>query len=286
MNNQKSKQEILDETQSQVFDNIYGKKARRRMIFNKLGRFSAFFKRIGLIFILLFFVFIIFLFITASPRYSDEETRAAEKRLENLLSQAGEYRSIFEEALEFLKDYPEYYKKVVNNIQDIEVKNGLCPYACIYSTRYYTVTGVTDLMAATVLPEANLNKKILVLNPSGAKRYKDKIQFASMLVHETDHVEYLESDRLRRAGLFIKCNPLLNPHISINSRLSDITHRVQAIEICAEKAQIRFHKITDTKSGYEAENGIYHNFPLRMFLAMRSSVSLFIGFVSSILSVF
>ena len=75
-----------------------------------------------------------------------------------------------------------------------------------------------------------------------------------MLIHETDHVEYLESSKLRRAALFIKCNPLLNPNISLYSNLSDISHRVKAIEICAEREQIAFHKMTNTRSGYIHDN--------------------------------
>lgn len=78
-----------------------------------------------------------------------------------------------------------------------------------------------------------------------------------MLVHETDHVEHMESSRLRRAALFIHCNPLLNPHISIYSTLPSLEHRLKTMEICAEREQIAFHEATQTYSGYNTETNIF-----------------------------
>jgi hypothetical protein len=283
--NQKSSQEILDEAQKEVLDNLYGAKARRKIFFSRFGGFKIHAVRILLISVFVSFAYLFFSLISSPPGYSREETKKAEENLATLLEKTGESRSIFEDSLVFLKKYPQYYKKVVNNIQDIEIKSGVCPYACIYSTGYYVIADATDLMMKTVFPEANLNKKILIIDPSGGKRLKTEVEFASMLVHETDHVEYMESGRLRRAILFFKCNPILNPNISINSNLPSISHRVKTIEICAEKEQIKFHEITNTKSGYEAEDGIYYNFPAFMLGAMNNFLSLFFSLFKSIFGI-
>lgn len=91
---------------------------------------------------------------------------------------------------------------------------------------------------------------MLYINPKGIERFNSPEKFANLLVHETDHVEYLESSRLRRVSLFIKCNPLFNPHISLFSNVSTVTHRVKTIEICAQRAEINFDKEAGISSEY------------------------------------
>lgn len=281
-----SQEDILNEAQGKMMKNLYGSSAKQRILFNKLGWFKPFINKGFYFFVIILFFYIIFQVVTAPPSYSEEETKIAETNLEAALVNTGEFRGIIEDSLEFLSAYPQYYKKVVNNLSGLEVVSGVCPYACIRCTSSTYVVGFTNILAAYVLPEANNGEKRLIIDPKGGKAFKDKVEFASMLVHETDHIEYLESNRLRRAALKIKCSPLLNPHISINSRLGDIIHRVQTIEICAEKEQIRFHKLSDTKSDYEFKNGIYYGFPSYMMRAMKNAINIFSEIIKTIFSIF
>lgn len=281
-----SQEDILNEAQNEVLENIYGKKAKRRMLLNKVKWLRPSLGMGFKLFIIVFIAFIFFFSITTPPRYSDEETRLAEENLYLALDNAGEFRPIVEESLKLLENYPNYYRKVVNNISGLEVVGGICPSACIYYQLNMRIHGFTGMVSAIAFPEANNNDKRLIINPKFGKGDVTPVEFASMLVHETDHIEYVESGRLRRAALFLQCNALFNPHISINSRLGDLTHRIQTIEICAEKDQIRFHKLSDTKSGYEVENGIYYNFPSYMLGAMRNSIGFFTGVVRMIFRAF
>ncbi len=85
----------------------------------------------------------------------------------------------------------------------------------------------------------------------------DDIVFASILVHEADHVEYHKSDNLRKQALYIHCQPLLNPNISINSDLPDLEHRFSVKEVCAEIEENAFLK----KAGYSRfsfKNGLIY----------------------------
>jgi hypothetical protein len=252
----KSPKEILDEEHQKMIKGWSRNSKILEKIFFIFKRFNSFFIKTFIFVFSVFIFFIIFQIITAPPKYPKSETEKKAAELDILInSKAGSSIPAFKSALEYLKKYPKYYDKVVNNIIDIEIKSGICPHACIYYSIYFSKDmGMLDLM----VPEANFAKKTLVINPRGISRYDTEIKFASMLIHETDHVEYIESSKLRRMGLFIKCNPLLNPNISINSTLSSISHRVKTIEICAEKEQMEFHELTDTDSGFEAKNGIFN----------------------------
>ena len=251
---QKLKQEMLDEMQDEMMDNLYGKKAKRRRTFLKLSCYRIYLIRVLVISFFVLFVYLSFKILVASPGYTDLETEKNALKLDRLIDEkANEFIPLFHQALDLLKKHPKYYKKVVNNIHDIQISNKMCPYACIYS-RGTMIYGTLNFIKESIFPEANFDKKILFINPRMPEYSKNPSDFASMLVHETDHVQYLESSKLRRAALFIKCNPILNPHISVYSRLSDISHRIKTIEICAEKEQIAFHEASKTPSHYSDEN--------------------------------
>ena len=136
----------------------------------------------------------------------------------------------------------------------------------------------TNFNEATNYIHQYTNKKTLIINPRGLKSFGSREQFASLLVHETDHVEYIESSKLRRAGLMLKCSPLLNPHISIFSNLPSLTHRLKTMEVCAEKEQIEFHKTNNTESGYE----IKHSFVYHFFILVASIFKMILNIFTSI----
>ena len=151
--------------------------------------------------------------------------------------------------------HPKYYKKVVNNLNDIELNTKTCRYMCVM--HYREIKNFWDLLLAE---RKAMSHPKLIVNPRTMNYYKTDYDLAATLVHEADHIEYMKSNRLRKITLFIKCNPALNPKISIESRLDDLQHRIDPMEICAEKEEIKFHQTTNTPSAYEIKHGIIYNF--------------------------
>ena len=159
--NQKSKQEILDEMQDEIVDNLYGKKAKRRTLLMKLGSYRIHLIRILVISVFILFVYLSFKVLVASPRYTDVETGRNAIKLEQLIDgKTGNLAPRFHETFDLLKKYPKYYKKVVNNIQDIRISSKVCPYACIYA-QGHTVHSMINLLQEVFFPDANYNKKNL-----------------------------------------------------------------------------------------------------------------------------
>lgn len=268
---------VLDEYETSILNNLSGKQPKSGFLFGKIAKYKIHIFRILIVSFIVLFIYLIFSFITAPPRYSDAETAVSEKKLEDMMSKAGKFEPRLRSSLELLKEYPRFYKKVVNNIQDIKVKSGVCSYACIY----FTYSG-RQTMVDLILPDANFSKKTLIFSPKGMGVFNSDSMFASMLIHETDHVEHIESGKLRRASLFLKCNPLINPHISIDSGLASVVHRIDPMEICAQKEQIRFHKASETTSGYEFKNGIFYNFGffiLHIFKVIFQIITSFFKFI-------
>lgn len=249
-----SKEEILNEAQAKINKSFSQSLALSKPKKHNFARLRIYFTRFLIALLMFFCGYALLVIITADPKYTKAETLQNSAKLEKLIADnAPEFEPTFSSALKLLEKQPGFYNKVVNNIHDIKVKTGYCQYACIY---YETFVHPLSLE----MPEANFSPKTLIINPKGIKKFADAEEFASLLVHEADHVEYIESTKLRRAGLFIKCSPLLNPHISVFSNLFSISHRIKTIEICAEKAQIKFHKATNTESGYEFKNSFLYNF--------------------------
>ncbi|MCK5416774.1 hypothetical protein KAI92_05100 [Candidatus Parcubacteria bacterium] len=260
MNDEKRTNKILDNYEEKIVHKIYKKKlfnfSYKFKFFNKFG---IFLKKLSILTISLLIVYFVFNFFVRPIKYSFEETKIAEKRVNLLIEQkGGELKDELRETMNYLKDYPEFYEKVVNNIQDIQINNNICK-------SLFSSSGAPAAIQAQVnagynplkLQEANFNRKTLLLSPNAMRRYNyDSVELASTLIHESDHVEFLESGKFRRVLLFVKCNPLLNPHISIFSNVPSIRHRITTIEICAQKEEIRFRKQSNTKSGYELRNSI------------------------------
>ncbi len=274
----KSKQQILDDMHEEIVSNWRHEGVAGVLNRLKHNRLFKHFIRIFIITLILLVIYIIYCAIASPPRYTEAETVKNAAALNDLIDlKAGATAPLFHQSLALLENYPEYYRKVVNNIQDIQISSGICQYTCIYYRKFNTF--YRGNLFDTLMPAANFDKKTLILDPRGIGYFHTPVDFASMLVHETDHVEYLESSKLRRAALFIRCNPLLNPNISITSTLPSISHRVEIIEICAERAQIDFSKQTKTASGY-GSNGLIFS------LFFRSASSLFSGMFKMIKSIF
>ncbi len=126
--NQKSKQEMLDEMQDEMMDNLYGKKAKRRRVFMKLGYYRIHLIRVFVISVFVLFIYLSFKILVASPRYTDAKTERNAIKLEQLIDEkAGNLALRFHEALDLLKEHPKYYRKVVNNIHDIKISTKACP---------------------------------------------------------------------------------------------------------------------------------------------------------------
>ncbi len=249
------KNKILDEYFDEII-NEGNKNIKHAHFFNKLKRF----KFLGRFFIFaaaLLFAFLVFSVITAPPSYSDRETEMNEKIFNRLVEGTGKFEPLFIETLPLLKQYPYFYKKVVNNIKSIEIKKNMSSPMSIYLT---------------------FGKGALSINQSYFNYYQDNYKFASSLIHEADHAEYVRSGRLRKMALALKCNALTNPNISINSGLPSLGHRLKPIEICAEKEQIKFHKKTNTQSGYEAKFGIVNG----LFGAMKNAFLFLTSFARAI----
>lgn len=251
-----NKEEILDEWEKELRDNWFGKKARRIILLRRFNRFSGRFRRFFVLSLILFFVYIIYKGLTAPPKYSEEETIINSERFEQLIQNTGQFKPRFEGALKILKQYPNYYQKVINNIAQIEITEKHCFYMCINTGIYYVYSNYWPVVAKGEI----ISDPILFINPKSSSAYQGDIEFASSLVHEADHVEFSKSDRWRKLALWLKCNPLVNPQISVDSYLPSIEHRIKPMEICAEKEEIKFHKLFKIPSQYEMGPGILSNF--------------------------
>lgn len=170
--------------------------------------------------------------LVAHPVYADNITKVNTERFEKIIGiQGGEYKNKFYDALKILKKNPVFYGKVVNNIKQIT-----------YQQDVLHLTGVIPMM---VYPQTGS----LVINVAWF-RTAEPLDIASALVHESDHIEYFKSNGIRRTALFMHCNPVFNADISVTSSIPDINHRINIVEICAEKAEVDFHKLNGTKSQY------------------------------------
>lgn len=240
-------------------------------ILEKMNRNKGLIKMLA-VFAVIFFIIFITIEILALPRqFSEYETEINGKNFEITVSQTGTYKNQFDNTIQILKKYPYFYKKVVNNIDSIQINNK-CPLMCVSFN--YNYESWLDLI---IIPP-NKNKIPLSINPSSTNTYNDDYKFTSALIHEADHIEFLRSSKIKKIARMIKCNPITNFRISIDSNLSSITHRISATEICAEKEQIKFHKATKTESGYEIKNGILYNFGR----AVIDAVKFFFSFITFI----
>lgn len=245
------------------------KKNRLKKILNKF-KTNKHIRIITIIFIIITPFFIVYKVLTAPPTYTDKETKINGEKFESLIKNTEQFESKFIGAIKVLKQQPRFYKKVVNNIDEIIIEKR-CKYACVVG--YLNLNSFWDLI---VSPKYT-GKIPLSINPNSINVYDTNYKFASMLIHEADHVEYLKSEKLRKIALMVKCNPITNFHISVDSAVPSIIHRVSPMEICAQREQIKFHKATKTESGYEIKNGLFYNFSKFIFSAFKFFFSLFIS---------
>lgn len=228
------------------------KKNRLKFFLNKFKN-NRHIKKVAIIFFIILPFFIFYKVLIVQPTYSDKETKINGKKFEILIKNTGQFESKFIGAIKILKQHPRFYKKVVNNIDEIKIES-ICPYMCV--THYLSLNNIWDL----IISPKYIGKIPLSINPKSINVYDTDYKFASVLVHEADHIEYLRSGKLRKIALMIKCNPATNFHISIDSMVPTIIHRISPMEICAQKEQIKFHKATETESGYEIKNGLFYRF--------------------------
>jgi len=278
--NNDHKNNILDEYEKEILDNLHGKKKNRIRLFKIPDRFRIHLRRIVILAAILSAIYFTVFILTLPPRYSDAETKVKGGNFAKAIEQTGEFKPKFVNALNLLKQYPYYYKKVVNNIESIELKKGIrgCPYMCVLS--YMEFRSFWDLL---LIERKNIKKPKLIVNPKTMNVYKTNYDLVSVLIHEADHIEYMKSNRLRKLALFVKCNPITNFRISVDSTVPSIQHRVDPMEICAQKEQIKFHKETKTQSGYEIKNGILYNFGRFIIGSFKSFFSLFFSIFKAII---
>ncbi len=229
-------QNIIDTYHKEIVDNLSGR-GKESFWEAKILKKKQKYLIMSVVFVSFLFIYSVYRFIVAPPHYTDEETARSEKIVEKMLPKMGNMEPRLRGALKILKKHPRYYKKVINNITNLKITRSACPYACAFPGTVF-------------------------INPRGVNKYArtDKI-FAGVLVHETDHVEFFDSSPLRRKALYIHCNPLLNPQITLSTWIPDISHRLEHVEICAEKEEAKFLKEVDSPSPY----GITETFPFMFF---------------------
>lgn len=249
------KEKVLDEWEKGLAGSRQGGRGRLRFFWARFGRFGSFFRKLFILFLILFFIYAIYRGITSPPKYSEEQTTANGKRFEQLIQNTSQFKPRFEGALKILKQYPDYYAKVVNNMEQIEINTEKCKYMCIWQSKIYYSFSDAVFSGGEVIGKAKL-----YINPDNINAFRTDVDFASSLIHEADHVEFIRSGRLRKSLLWLKCNPLVNPKISIDSYIPDLEHRIKPMEICAEKEEINFHKLLKIPSQYEMGRGILRSF--------------------------
>lgn len=271
--------DILNRCDKKLDKFWYRKNSKTEIVLSKFKKYKKHFVRLLKILLVILFVFIVYKVVTRPIQHTDAETMINKEKLEKAIEKTGDFKILFDRALNILEEHPDYYKKVVNNIDTIEIKKS-CPYMCV--AQYLELTSIWDLIIA---PKYK-GQIPLIINPNSLKDYDTDYKFASALIHETDHVEYLRSNRLRKFGLMLKCNPMTNFRISVDSAVPTIVHRVSPMEICAQKEQIKFHKETKTKSGYEIKNGLLYNFGLLIVQSFKFFFSLIMAILKSIFNIF
>lgn len=183
--------------------------------------------------VVLLFVIIFSRIVLSRPIYTDRQTMANGQRFLQLSAQTGTFAPKLGKALDLLKKQPEFYAKVVNNVEEIKIDRK-CPMAmaCIETTIY--------AISTNELPKRYPSKAVLHINPRYEKLFNNSRELASVLVHEADHVEFARSNAIRRTALHVKCNPFLSFHI-LKAR-QPLYRSILATETCAEMAQDKFEK--------------------------------------------
>jgi hypothetical protein len=149
---------------------------------------------------------VVFVFVMAASRpdrYAEAATRANEPRFLEAVGSTGEFRAYFDPAIAVLREYPEAYATVVNTIEEIRVREK-CPgaVACVYSVEELNFTWRD-------FPLRSVGTPALYLSP----RWPSKLgpaEYAAVLVHEADHIEWHRLGRARAAANWIRFNPVTN----------------------------------------------------------------------------
>jgi hypothetical protein len=189
----------------------------KRLYYKTIGRVP---KKIIIGFLFLV-VFDLLIFIITLPPTSDRKNFTAKEATlrQNIRTQSGALAPNLLIALDLLKEYPRFYNQIINNVATVFYQPYPCsPYAqaaaCVQG-----YAGATAVYFNTATIEPQYNPRML----------------AEIMVHETEHLEYLHSGPLRRWTLLLKCSIPLNPQITFQLSSMDLLHRVSSKEICSER---------------------------------------------------
>ncbi len=184
------------------------------------------------------------------PRYSKNKTKANEIRFAQMMDRkGGELKDDIEDVLEKLKPYGRYYELIINNVKYIKyVDKAKCggARACAGGGVIFFAINKDTGRTFYGLPAL-----------AGAARDRATTLFASMMVHEANHLEYQRSSKWRKRFFNIYCSPFLNTNISLYSDL-DKAHAYNTVEICAEKEQIRLINELGGKQRFNEHGLIYY----------------------------
>lgn len=210
-------------------------------------------KKSGVVLLVVLVIYGAYRAILRRPSYPPQATLTRGQHFDELVNSTGEYRDTLRAAMDIIKQYDSYYAKVANNLDGIFFEKR-CHYMCVSHSVDTNEPGnfLVSPPYQDTLP--------VYINPDGLRSYKSSYDVAAALIHESDHAEFLRSSRLRKLALVVHCNVVTNFRISVDSALPDLTHRFSPMEICAQREEIAFHKLTETESGYEFKRGMIYNF--------------------------
>jgi len=184
-------------------------------------------------------IYLFVLVFTAPPGYSEKETALAEKQI--VVTGSPQFLENHRKTMEFLKKhYPSYYKKIINSPEKIagSLKIGV-----------FVIAGLSTRARAYMakLSDGTLIKKEIQVNqnPYDQPFQSDGAlyEYAEVLVHEADHIEYAQASWFRNVLLAIRCSPLINWDIALfETAIIDVEHKVRPVEICAIRQQLAFRK--------------------------------------------
>lgn len=187
--------------------------------------------------------------VMGTPKYTKSETYVNEIEFYELINRdAGDYKDTFIKMAEYLKKYPRYYELVVNNIKKISFHEKIPGGKSNAS------------MAAGSGGELFVRR-----SPNGKKATNIDISgFASVVIHEANHLEYFKRNKWRARFLNIQCSPFLNTNISVMTTGLDADHKYETVEICAEREQLKFANLAHIEEYQLKKHGVIYYFFLNL----------------------
>jgi len=208
----------MDPEQEKYFKKLFtkdNKSQKLNKIYQKIKRFIP-----GIAFLLV--ITIVYIILIQPPHYNPAETESNKQALFNTLLKNDAFSENVISALSLIeKEDKTTFEAIVNNLANIKINPE------------------QSVLALTSYPQNQITFAQKFSTPLNSQA--DLIFFSGILVHEGNHLEYLNSSRIRKLLLGVKCSVVFNPKYFF-STIPSIEHHILPEEICAFKVQEKFYE--------------------------------------------